>query len=91
MSTTIDSTADFTVRDLNRQPAEVLAACDRLGVVVIRSRKGDTYELRRAKPKKAPGAKKPAYPDFAARRKAAGIPMMTKEQREHLDRMIGGE
>lgn len=85
------ATTDFTVRDLNRQPAEVLAACDRLGVVVIRSRKGDTYELRRAQPKKAHGEKKATYPDFAARARAAGIPKMTKEQREHLDRLIAGE
>ncbi len=85
---TAATTADFTVRDLNRRPAEVLAACDRLPVVVIRSRKGDTYELRRAAPKEQ---KKPAYPDFAARKKAAGIPMMTREQSEAFSKLIAGE
>lgn len=32
------STTDFTVRDLNRQLAKVLEACDRLGLIRIRSR-----------------------------------------------------
>lgn len=34
---------------------------------------------------------KPAIPDFAARRKALGMPMMTKKQSELLDKLIAGE
>lgn len=86
-----NAVADFTIRDLNRHLAEVLAACDRLGVVSIRSRKGDTYELRR-KPAPAEAAEeKRAIPDFAARRKAIGMPMMTKKQSALLDKLIAGE
>lgn len=81
----------FTVRDLNRHLSEVLAACNRLGSVLIRSRAGETYELRRKPPEKKPKEAKPAYPDFAARRKAIGMPMMTKEQSERFDRIIAGE
>jgi hypothetical protein len=83
------SNADFSVRDLNRSLAKVLAACDRLGVVRISSRKGRTYELR-AQPSATPVGEKP-IPDFAARRKAVGMQMMTKEQSERLDRLIAGE
>lgn len=83
--------SEFTVRDLNRQPANVLAACDRLGMVSIRSRKGQTYEMRPRQPSSPANGTKPAYPDFAARRRALGMPMMTKKQRDMLDKMIAGE
>ena len=83
------STTDFTVRDLNRQLAKVLEACDRLGLIRIRSRKGTTYELRPEPPPTA--APKAEYPDFAARRRALKMPMMTKAQSEQLDKLITGE
>lgn len=83
--------AEFTVRDMNRHMAKVLAACDRLGVVRIKSLKGQTYELRPEPPAKRKGGSKPARPDFAARRKASGLPMMTKKQSEALDNLIAGE
>lgn len=82
-------TTDFTVRDLNRQLAKVLETCDRVGFIRIRSRKGTTYELR-PEPKAAADVKA-EYPDFAARRRALGMPMMTKAQSEQLDKLIAGE
>ena len=85
------TTAEFTVRDLNRQLARVLEACDRLGVVRIRSRKGRSYRLSPEPPAEPDKAAKPAFPDFAARRKAMGMPMMTKKQSEMLDKLIAGE
>jgi hypothetical protein len=91
MSKLEEDPADFTVRDMNRHMAEVLAACDRLGLVRIKSRKGQTYELRPGAPAKRKKGAKPTYPDFAARHKAIGLPMMTKEQRERLDKLIAGE
>ena len=45
MSVMETSTTDFTVRDLNRHLAKVLEACDRVGLIRIRSRKGTTYQL----------------------------------------------
>jgi hypothetical protein len=89
MSADVTDVPDFTVRDLNRQLAKVLETCDRVGLIRIRSRKGGTYELR-PEPKPKPTAK-PGYPDFAARRRALGMPMMTKEQSEQLDKLIAGE
>jgi hypothetical protein len=91
MESLSEEPAEFTVRDMNRHMAEVLAACDRLGVVRIKSRKGQTYELRAGAPAKRKKGTKPTYPDFAARRKAIGLPMMTKKQSELLDKLIAGE
>ena len=89
MSVMNTSTTDFTVRDLNRHLAKVLEACDRVGLIRIRSRKGTTYQLRPESP--ASAAPKAEYPDFAARRRALKMPMMTKAQSEHLDKLIAGE
>lgn len=82
--------ATFTVRDLNRQPAEVLKACDKRGSVRIQTRDGRAYSLR---------AEPPAPPDpglaFAERMqrhhermKAAGfVPLTTKQ----LNWIVAGE
>ena len=35
----------FTVRDMNRRPAELLNACDNRGTITIRSRNGRTYQM----------------------------------------------
>ena len=76
-------TSDFTFRDLSRNPTKVLEACDRMGFIRIRSRKGTTYELR---PEPTPASTpKPDYPDFSARRRALKMPMMKAEQSEKLD------
>jgi hypothetical protein len=56
---------------------------------LIRSRKGTTHELRPEPPPTT--APKAEYPDFAARRRALKMPMMTKAQREQLDKLIAGE
>jgi hypothetical protein len=53
----------FTVRELDREPAAVLDACDREGAVRIRRRNGRTYTLR---PEASP-ARITALPDFHAR------------------------
>lgn len=95
-----EASAEFTVRDLNRRPAEVLAACDRVGHVRIRNRKGTAYELR-----PAPGAPEvhgaaqrtiaEAWSAHFERRQALraklGVDSMTPSQWEHLSRLIGGE
>ncbi len=56
----------YTVRDLNRRTAEVLAAAAKLGSVTIRSRTGQRFVL---KPEVGPGEPPRRVPDFAARRK----------------------
>ncbi len=81
---------DFTVRDLNRHPSRVLEACDRVGVVHIRSHKGRVYRMQ-AETSPEPATPAPDCPDFAARRRALGMPRMTKAQSEMPDRLIAGE
>jgi hypothetical protein len=80
-------TATFTVRDLNRHLGKVLETCDRFGAVRIRSRAGKTYALR----VESGEAKAAAVPDFAARRRAAGMKTMGPVASEALDRAIAGE
>lgn len=80
-------TATFTVRDINRHWAKVLATCDRLGAVRIRSRNGRIYSLQREDQPNQSGP----LPDFAARRRAAGLKTMTRQQSEALDKLMAGE
>lgn len=92
----IDMTAiEFTVRDLNRQTAKVLETCDQEGTVRIQSRSGKAYELRACPPEPALVSGNEAIREWVkmnrARRAALCIPKMTKEQREHFDRLIAGE
>jgi hypothetical protein len=81
------TTPTFTVRDLNRQPAKVLEACDRLGAIEIRSRNGRVYSLKSESPKRKTGP----LPDFAARRRTAGFPPMDRKTWNALARLIAGE
>ena len=83
-----DMVADtFTVRDLNRKTAKVLEICDRLGTVHIRTRAGKVYSLQ----VEAAGSKMGSLPDFAARRRKAGMKRMSAAESAALDRLIGGE
>ena len=78
----------FTVRDLDRAPSSVLAACDREGEVRIRCRDGRTYRL-------APEAQArrviSALPDFAARRSKLFPKRLTSRQARLVDQMLRGE
>ena len=85
MSDVADTT--FTVRDLNRQAAKVLRACDRFGSVKIQARNGRVYSLKAEGSKRKMGP----LPDFAARRRAAGFPPMDRKMSEALNRLIAGE
>ena len=42
---TVSTRGSFTVREMNRQPAALLKACNALGAIIIRSRNGRTYRL----------------------------------------------
>jgi len=54
----------YTVRDLNRHTAEVLAAAAKRGSVTIRARTGERFVL---KPEAEPEGPPRRVPDFAAR------------------------
>lgn len=57
----------FNVREVSRSTAEVLAACERDGGVIIRYQDGRQHELA---PRRAARKGRGALPDFRARQKA---------------------
>ncbi|MDB6127923.1 MAG: hypothetical protein JWM35_1819 [Verrucomicrobia bacterium] len=81
----------FTVRDLDRTPAKVLAAADRDGVARVRQRNGRAYEVRPAPTISA----KPDWPEFARQRREAiaqlRMPRISKSLATKLDLLIAGE
>ena len=78
----------FTVRDMDRQPAAVLDACDRDGEVRIRRRDGRVYLMTpSAQPKKV----MTGLPDFAARLRKIFPKPLTAKQTRLVDLAIRGE
>jgi hypothetical protein len=83
----------FTVRDLDRTPAKVLAAADRDGVARIRQRNGQAYSIR---PEPKVVKKTANWPKFARDQRTwlkqnyTG-PVLTREQTTELDRLIAGD
>ena len=77
----------FTVRELDRQPALVLDACDRDGLVRIRRRDGRTY---RVEPEHRPKAITD-IPNFALRRGRLFPKAFTRRQAAALDKLLAGE
>lgn len=83
----------FTVRDLDRSPAKVLAAADRDGVARVRSRTGRTYAV---KPETV-AAPKTDWAAFAQERRMwlkkhfPDGPIMTREQAANFDRLLADD
>ena len=77
----------FTLRDLDRQPGEILDACEREGAVRIKRRDGRTYTLTPA----MNGRNGRSLPDFKARMKAAGMKKLSYRSTRLLDKLIAGE
>lgn len=84
----------FTIRDLDREPAKVLAAADHDGVARVRSRDGRTYSLR---PENAPPASETGWAAYA-RSRQAGLkklfpdgPVMTADQARTFDRLLADD
>jgi hypothetical protein len=83
----------FTARDMNRQPARVLAAARRLGRVEIRTRNGEEFTLA-LKTKSAGKRARPKLPDVEARRqrlKDLGWTPLPASEVERFNRVIAGE
>lgn len=78
----------FTVRELDRETARVMEACDTYGAVRIKRRDGRTYKLEADRPT----GKITRLPDFAARRrKIFGRKMISRKQAALADRLLAGE
>jgi hypothetical protein len=84
----------FTVRELDRQPAVVLEACDREGVVRIRRRNGLTYTMRPDAPKRSRAsteARRRWLEEHCAWLKRTFPNPIPAEQVALVDRLIAGE
>jgi len=77
----------FTVRDLDRQPSRVLAACDEEGMVEIRCRDGRSYTLQARRR----NGKIPCLPDFAARLAKIFPKPIGAPQTRLVDKLLAGE
>ena len=77
----------FTVRELDREPATILDACDRDGAVRIRRRNGRTYTVR---PENGPD-RITELPDFGARTAKVFPQPLTREQTRQVDKLLAGE
>ena len=77
----------FTVRQLDREPAVVLDAADKDGVVRIKRRDGRVYSVQPV----AISVKITSLPDFAARRKAIFAKPIPASQVRLVDKLIAGE
>lgn len=87
---------DFTVRDMNRQPQSLLAAAQKLGRVVIRSRSAGNFILTPEVP--ATNTRIEEAEAFMQRQRAfreklsrMGFVPPSKEDSEKIARMIAGE
>jgi hypothetical protein len=78
----------FTVRELDRAPATVLAACDRDGEARISHRDGRAYRIV---PEAAPARFITRVPDFRARLRKLFPKPLTTSQTRMVDQMIRGE
>jgi hypothetical protein len=78
----------FTVRDLDREPAAVLDAADKEGVVRVQRRDGRVYSVQ---PVVVASSKITTLPDFAARRKAIFSKLIPASHVRLADKLIAGE
>jgi len=86
----------FTVRELDRQPAVVLDACDKEGAVRIRRRSGQSYTIRpdEPKPSKALAEARRRWLDehFAWLERTFPKPLKpTREQLDEVNRLIASD
>jgi len=77
----------FTVRQLDREPAAVLDAADRDGVVQIKRRNGRLYSVQPETQRKRIAG----LPDFRARLKKIFPRPIPAKQTAIVDRLIAGE
>ena len=86
-------TTVFTLRDLNRQPAKVLAAVRKFGRAEIRTRSGEVFTVA-VKAEKPPQGSGTGLPDFEAhwmRLRELGLVPPPAAENERINRIIAGE
>ena len=87
------ATAVFTLRDLNRRPAKVLAEVRKFGSAEIRTRGGEVFTMTVKAEEPTPGAGN-GLPDFEAhwkRLRELGLVPPPASENERINRIIAGE
>lgn len=89
----MSTTASFTLRDLNRQPAKILAAVRKFGSAEIRTRAGEVFTMV-PKAERSSRRRTKEFPDFEARwqhMRELGHQPPSASENERLNRIIAGE
>ena len=84
----------FTVRDLNRQPAKILAAVRKFGSVEVRTRDGEIFTIAPKAEKKTKRRAKGISAKFEAlwaKQRALGLVPPSEAENERINRIIAGE
>lgn len=86
------STTVFTLRDLNRQPAKVLAEVRKFGSAEIRTRSGEVFTMTvKAEPSRKAGAKLPDFEAHWKRLRELGLVPPAAADNERINRILAGE
>jgi hypothetical protein len=85
--------AIFTLRDLNRQPAKVLAAVRKYGSVEIRTRKGEVFTVSREAPKPKRSAEEyiTRFDELWKKQRELGLIRPPATEDDRINRIIAGE
>lgn len=84
----------FTVRDLNRQPAKILAAVRKFGSVEVRTRDGEIFTIAPKAEKASKRRTKGISAGFEAlwaKQRAAGHRSPSADENERINQIIAGE
>jgi hypothetical protein len=94
MSDMSTKTAVFTVRDLNRQPAKVLAAVRKFGSAEVRTRGGEAFTVSPKPQREKRAAAADIQTRFSAlwkRQRELGLVPPPASENERINRIIAGE
>jgi hypothetical protein len=87
------ATTVFTLRDLNRQPAKVLAEVRKFGTAEIRTRSGEVFTMtvKAAQPRKGASHGRPDFEAHWKRLRELGLVPPPASQNDRINRIIAGE
>ena len=87
------ATTVFTLRDLNRRPAKLLAEVRKFGSAEIRTRSGEvfTMSVKAARPTRRAGTGLPDFEAYWKRLRELGLVPPPASENERINRIIAGE
>jgi len=85
------ATVVFSLRDLNRRPAHVLAEVRKFGSAEIRTRRGEVFTLTVKAEESAPGGGMPDFEAHWKRLRELGLVPPPPAENERINRILAGE